>query len=153
MTSAPVVEILVDLLRVGIRVEAHGGKIRGTPPQALTADLRARIRANSVELVRLFSRTDTVPPSSRTKSPDAPPLASAVPVEREGGTYSCAPTFCRACRGREFILVETDDGWTCPRCHPPLPGAVIVARWIEAPAPKPAKTADLFDTREVDDVG
>jgi hypothetical protein len=112
----------------------------------MTSDLGAPFHEHNAELVGLFR----VPPPPRIKSPDAPPPASAVPVERGGGTSSVPVAGCRNCRGHEFILLEDAPDWLCARCHPPPAGAVIVARWTDR---QPVKTAAMFDTREVDDVG
>jgi hypothetical protein len=150
MTSAPVVEILVDLVRSGIKVSAKDDRLRFS--ERLTADLRARVEQHKAELVRLIAGSET---ERRTDKTDGgADLVSGPPVRHQG--RSVPLNGCRICRGREFILLETEPEWICPRCHPPPAGTAIVARWREpeasVPAAKPVKTPELFDTREVDDV-
>jgi hypothetical protein len=150
MASAPVVEILVDLVRSGTKVTPEGDRLRFKP--RLTADLRARIEQHKPELVHLIAGSGTERRTDKTATGAAP---LSVPSVRHQGR-SVPPDGCRFCRGREFILLENEPEWICPRCHPPPAGTAIVARWREpeasVPAAKPVKTSEMFDTREVDDV-
>jgi hypothetical protein len=141
LTTAPVVTLLVDLLRIGVRVTARDGELRARPADALTPDLRARVHEQNAELVTLFS----LPPSPRAKS------SAAAPVEREGGSLRYPHRPCRSCgRADRFVLTERAEEWTCARCNPPPPGERVIGSWRDVPA---AKTGAMFDLREVDDVG
>ena len=155
MTSAPIVRLLVDLLRVGIRIESHDGKLHVTPPEALTTDLRQRIKRDRDELLRLFENTAFL-----TGGTDKGDRSSAVPSAlsvRSGNSNADSATAngipatgCPNCRRCDFVLIEPEPTWRCAHCDPPPTGAVIVATWTERS--KPLRTAELFDMREVDDV-
>lgn len=47
-------ELLLDLDRRGIRLEAHGDRLRYSPRSALTPDLLARLKAHKAELLAML---------------------------------------------------------------------------------------------------
>jgi hypothetical protein len=103
MTSFAIVEILVDLVRLGIRVEAEGERLRITPQSAMTPELRARLARHKPALVQLLS---------------------ACAAEERGPT-----TGCWNCRKREFHRVEGQPEWMCSYCYPPRNPEAVIARW------------------------
>lgn len=51
-------EIVADLARRGIRLEANGERLRYYPRSALTPDLMDRLKANKAELLASIERFD-----------------------------------------------------------------------------------------------
>ena len=58
-------ELLLDLGRLGIRLEAHGERLRYCPRSALTPDLLDRLKAHKAELLALLrpapAETQSIP--------------------------------------------------------------------------------------------
>jgi hypothetical protein len=59
------VELLLDLGRVGIRLEADGEKLRYFPRSALTPDLLDRLKTHKAELVAMLRTNAKVPDLDR----------------------------------------------------------------------------------------
>jgi hypothetical protein len=93
------IELLLELRRRGIAVDAVGGKVRCRHrPGALPAELAARVRAQRAEVLALLA------------DPDALREAAARAIFGAGEHAVC----CRACE------TEHDPGGpVCPVCHPP----------------------------------
>jgi hypothetical protein len=129
VTSFAVVEILVELVRHGVRVEADGDRLRCADHPALTAELRARIVRNKPELLPLFSAT-------------------------RGPTHGCWN-----CRRQEFVRVAGSTEFFCANCYPPGLDALIVDRWTapgESFSPTttaPKRDRGFREKLEGDDVG
>ena len=47
-------EVIADLTRLGIRLEAHGDRLRFSPRSAVTPDLAERMKAHKVELLAIL---------------------------------------------------------------------------------------------------
>ena len=47
-------ELLADLTRLGIRLEAHGDRLRFWPRSAVTTDMGARIKTHKDELLAVL---------------------------------------------------------------------------------------------------
>jgi len=68
-------ELLLDLGRVGIRLEADGERLRYCPRSAMTPDLLGRLKAHKVELLALLR---PVPIVKAQPMPPVKPMAKAV---------------------------------------------------------------------------
>ena len=64
-------EIMVDLLRLGIRLEAHGDRLRYSPRSAMTPELAEQIKMRKPELLAMLQ-------SDSAKSNIAPTDPTAV---------------------------------------------------------------------------
>jgi hypothetical protein len=53
-------KLLLDLSRLGIRLEAHGDRLRYFPRSALTPDLLGRLKTHKAELLALLRPTPEV---------------------------------------------------------------------------------------------
>lgn len=64
MTTAPVSELMADLERAGIELQADGDRLRFRPQSAIPPDLAARLKANKAGILAMLKKADT---------PDIPP--------------------------------------------------------------------------------
>ena len=110
-------DLITDLARLGIRIEAHGDRLRYSPRSAVTPDLTRRMKAHKGELLAIL-RGDTPEASADTA------LHAAVADDPE--TYDAGesievidpPDPCPKCGTLE--LWQTLAGnWRCLRCDPP----------------------------------
>ena len=68
-------ELLLDLGRLGIRLEAHGERLRYFPRSALTPDLLGRLKAHKAELLALLRPMIAIEPQPMpTIKPTAKPV-------------------------------------------------------------------------------
>ena len=88
------VELLADLSRLGIRLEADGGRLRYHPRSAVTADLISRLKAHKADLLALL-RPMPDPPS--VDPTDAAALWQAA-VDRLEGNPLFPPNLMEALR-------------------------------------------------------
>jgi hypothetical protein len=65
-------ELLLDLGRLGIRLEAHGDRLRYSPRSALTPDLADRLKAHKAELLVMLRPTPELAPALSVATSDAP---------------------------------------------------------------------------------
>lgn len=66
-------ELLLDLGRLGIRLEPHGDRLRYSPRSALTPFLADRLKAHMVELLELLRPApDAAPPIATWGAPTKP---------------------------------------------------------------------------------
>ena len=54
-------ELITDLARLGIRIEAHGDRLRYSPRSAVTQDLTRRMKAHKGELLAMLRRDPDAP--------------------------------------------------------------------------------------------
>ena len=54
-------DLMTDLARLGIRIEAHGDRLRYSPRSAVTPDLARRMKAHKGELLAILRRDSTAP--------------------------------------------------------------------------------------------
>jgi hypothetical protein len=54
-------QLLSDLIRLGIRIEAHGDRLRYSPRSAVTPDLADRMKAHKGELLAILRRDPDTP--------------------------------------------------------------------------------------------
>lgn len=139
MSSAAL--LLVELARRGVHIEVRGDQLRYRPHGAVAHALRAKLTANKKELIELLrgGREFLGVPMKGTDNTDRSSLLAVLSVPPDSvarnATVPVGPaTGCYCCLGREFFRVARGPEWVCVRCHPPLPGAVIVERW-HAPQP------------------
>ena len=101
-------ELLADLARRGIRLEADGERLRYHPRSALTPDLLDRLKAHKAELLTLLLRATAFDIDS---APDAEPAPAA--------QENPAPPACR-CGSTIWRDVPIHDGQSarrdCGRC-------------------------------------
>lgn len=80
-------DLLLDLGRLGIRLEADGKRLRYFPRSAVTPDLLARLKAHKPELLELLRTDATAPPTapgSTFDNSDALGITTALrPAQRE----------------------------------------------------------------------
>lgn len=65
-------ELLLDLGRLGIRLEAHGDRLRYSPRSALTPDLLDRLKSHKAELLALLRPAPEAPLSLPVVTSEAP---------------------------------------------------------------------------------
>ena len=58
MTAA---QLMIDLARLGIHIEAHGDRLRYSPRSAMTPDLADRVKAHKGELLAILRRDPEAP--------------------------------------------------------------------------------------------
>lgn len=54
-------QIITDLKQLGIRIEAHGDRLRYSPRSAVTPDLTRRMKAHKGELLAILRRDPDAP--------------------------------------------------------------------------------------------
>lgn len=59
-------QLMTDLARLGIRIEAHGDRLRCSPRSAVTPDLVGRLKAHKGELLAILRRDPEAPATRRT---------------------------------------------------------------------------------------
>lgn len=59
-----VARLMTDLTRLGIRIEAHGDRLRYSPRSAMTPDLADRLKAHKAELLSILRGGDESPDES-----------------------------------------------------------------------------------------
>lgn len=97
-------ELLESLEAAGIRLTAHGDKLRySCPPGALTDDLRALIKEHKPALLRLLN-------------PEPPPAPEPSPVSLPPSLM--ANGLCYTCFGGRWWL-SVHGALVCATCHPP----------------------------------
>ena len=102
-------QLMADLTRLGIRLEAHGDRLRYSPRSAVTPDLAERMTAHKAELLALL-RPEADPVESTDH--EAESIAEAMEIIDP-------PDPCPECGTLE--LWETLVGnWRCLRCDPPI---------------------------------
>jgi len=65
-------DLLLDLGRLGIRLEAHGERLRYFPRSALTPDLLARLQAHKADVVAMLRPVPEVSPALPVATREAP---------------------------------------------------------------------------------
>ena len=103
-------ELMTDLARLGIKIEAHGDRLRFAPMSVVTSVLLGRLKAHKAELLALLrSDCDKVTESDGDpwESPAAIPASSVEP--------------CPTCGSLELWWNPLDEA-RCLRCDPPGPG-------------------------------
>lgn len=123
-------ELLMDLGRLGIRLETKGKRLRYHPRSALTPDLLERLKAHKVELLTLLPReskfdAESVPNTRST--PETENRSHRMPPELRGPVGSTLDTCPMATHwpiveGTEHyqVFVHDDDApWPefIPGCH------------------------------------
>ena len=78
-------ELLLDLGRLGIRLEADGDRLRYSPRSALTPDLANRLKAHKAELLAMLRPAPEAPSTAPVTASDAP-AKPAKPICRCGST-------------------------------------------------------------------
>ena len=105
-------DLMTDLARLGIRIEAHGDRLRYSPRSAVTPDLTARMKAHKPELLAIL-RGDT-PEASADDLADEPKADNA----EDSTEVIDPPAPCPKCATLE--LWQTLAGsWRCLQCDPP----------------------------------
>jgi len=98
-------ELLMDLGRLGIRLEADGERLRYHPRSALTPDLMVRLKAHKPALLAMLRPT--------------PAAGPALPVATRDATVKSAKPVCR-CGSRTWRDVPVRGGKSvrrdCGRC-------------------------------------
>ena len=119
-------KLLADSARLGIRLEAHGDRLRYAPRSAVTPDLADRLKAHKGELLAILRQEAPVPDVVLTDAaeghcddldlwaedllPDGPngwPVNSFEP-----------PDPCPEC-GMLEMWQTAEGNWRCERCDPP----------------------------------
>jgi len=132
-------ELLSDLSRLGIQLEADGERLRYFPRSALTPDLLARLKAYKPDLLAMLRPAPDVMDDLRAaetrwidESPDCD-LATepiAEPIGPDGWPVDCIDpnelTPCPNCGTLELwqsvagdLFGLTPGQWRCMRCDPP----------------------------------
>ena len=93
-------ELMTDLARLGIRIEAHGDRLRYSPRSGVTPDLADRMKAHKGELLAILRRD---PEAGKTD---------------EGIEVIAPPDPCPKC-GTLELWQSLASNWRCLRCDPP----------------------------------
>ena len=118
-------DLKTDLDRLGIRIEAHGDRLRYSPRSAVTPDLAARMKAHKGELLAILRR-DTEAPT--IDLPDAlfPPDDPEAGETDEAIEVIDPPDPCPKCGTLELwqslagdLFGRTPGRWRCVKCDPP----------------------------------
>lgn len=90
-------ELLLDLDRLGIRLEAEGERLRFHPRSALTTDLLDRLKAHKAELLAML-HPEPSPPAKPVSNPHRPvqTLQQLKPICRCGSTTWRDVVLCHA---------------------------------------------------------
>jgi hypothetical protein len=103
-------QLITDLARLGIRIKAHGDRLRYSPRSAVTPDLADRMKAHKGKLLAILRR-----------DPDSPAeMREAVGVDdwTDGTVNPDDVTPCPQCGSHEAWQTLPGD-WRCLRCDPP----------------------------------
>jgi len=111
MTTA---DLMTDLARLGITLEAHGDRLRYSPRSAVTPDLAQRMKTHKGEVLALLRTncdmvTDSGAGAVRPDQPIDDPWDSAID----------SPEPCPDCTSLELWQAPVGDRWRCLHCDPP----------------------------------
>ena len=131
--------LLLDLGRLGIRLEAHGDRLRYSPRSAVTPDLAHRLKAHKGELLKILRNPTTGPELTPHDPASASPAASGTlggnpstcntttepdfePPGPDGWPASCIDpdelTPCLECDALD-LWQSMAGNWHCQNCNPP----------------------------------
>ncbi len=99
-------ELMVDLGRLGIRLQTDGCRLRYFPRSALTPDLLDRLKAHKVDLLRLLRQ--------ESEQPQASPMADEVWATFPKPVCRCGSLTWRDIRIHDGQSVRRDCG-SCER--------------------------------------
>lgn len=102
-------ELLMDLGRLGIRLEADGERLRYRPQSALTPDLLGRLKAHKGELLTLLLRASDFDVDNALNAEPAPIIDPATTTEQ---ICRCGSTMWRNVPIHDGRSVRRD----CGRC-------------------------------------
>ncbi|MCA8998862.1 MAG: hypothetical protein KDA80_17820 [Planctomycetaceae bacterium] len=107
-------QLLADLVRLGIRIEAHEDRLRYSPRSSVTPDLEARIRAHKRELLEMLKRN----PSSKEFDPTDANDAWQALVDRLQEDTRFPPTILEGLRLAEARWVNEISRRELPSSRP-----------------------------------
>jgi hypothetical protein len=110
-------ELITDLARLGIRIEAHGDRLRYSPRSAVTPDLAERMKAHKVELLAILRRDPDAPVIDLT---DTAAVWQAA-LDRLEGDSLFLPDAMQALRVADPRLDEPEAGESIEMIDPPDP--------------------------------
>lgn len=105
MKAEAATTLLLELRARGARVRLASGRIRITPPSALTPELQSRIASLRFELIAAIED-----PVALAEDAGWGDLASADDAKT---------TKCYACGGTDFWALRHLSNWVCGGCHAP----------------------------------
>ncbi len=117
-TSEQLTNLLIDLARLGIRLEAHGDRLRYHPRSALTPDLAEQLRTHKAELLAVLGPT---------VRPEAAKLGVGPTALLQWEDYIEPPPVCPECGGLTFWWNVLGDR-LCMKCNPPTVAAKTLER-------------------------
>jgi len=138
-------QLITDLARLGVRIEAHGDRLRYTPRSAVTPDLADRMKAQKGELLAILrcdSKASDIDLTNATAvwrapldrldgdllfPPDEMEALRAADAQwgndpKAGDSWEDAiepPDPCPKCRTLE-LWQSLAGNWHCLRCDPPV---------------------------------
>ena len=136
-------KLMADLARLGIRLEAHGDRLRYHPQSAMTPDLMARLKAHKAELLAILR-----------PRPDAGATLAALALDSDPWEQCIEPTDpCPKCGSLVFWWNLLGDR-RCMTCDPPIVAIKAMERAEQIRRqhriPSPAGTAErLADLRRI----
>ena len=89
-------QLLAELERLGVRLEAHDNRLRFTPASAVTTEILGQMKAHKSDLLETLAERDW---TAGSVHPDTVPV-------------------CRTC-GRQEAWQTLLGNWRCLRCDPP----------------------------------
>lgn len=126
MTAAA---LMVDLMRLGIRLEARGDRLRFHPQSAVTPDLAEQLKANKAELLRLVAqRNAAAHPPATIENIDELLRWEPAPFDPQ--------SICPCHTHTRFWRSAVGGHIVCGECHPPATESVV-AEWVTFPDRKP----------------
>ena len=114
-----IAQLITDLTRLGIHIEAHGDRLRYAPRSAVTPDLTDRMKTHKDELLAILRRDS---PAQAIDLTDAA-VAWRVALLNVEGNPLFTPDMLEALRGAK--VQWADDGCTEPQDRPGTPQAAL----------------------------
>jgi len=104
-------ELVADLARLGIRLEAHGNRLRYSPRSAVTPDLADRMKTHKGELLAILRpEAGAAIASDDDQRTDDSEAGRAEVIDPPGPCPKC---------GRLELWETLAGDWRCLRCDPP----------------------------------
>ncbi len=137
--------LMTDLAQLGIRIEAHGDRLRYSPRSALTPDLADRMKVHKAELLAILwpegaPHTPAIEPSIEARPTEQSPADKYDWIDKSFTAPPKPPRpHCRCHREQRWWRSIHGDHLICGICHPPATPDVMEdlraadVRWADDP--------------------
>ncbi|REJ90643.1 MAG: hypothetical protein DWQ34_16930 [Planctomycetota bacterium] len=117
-------ELLLDLGRLGIRLESDGERLRYFPRSAVTPDLIGRLKAHKGDLLAILARRDT-----EAEKPAERPAVATCAIDDATWDFvpvaSVSTPWCPVYRHPRAWRSIYGDHLICATCHPPATPEIV----------------------------